>query len=709
MNISQHRRAMSAGVLGGALLLGLLVGAPTVSARPLATPPPSPSMGPADPEYADAIALGQKELQAIIAKLGASMASIALVSPDSILWSQAMGTVSGPGTTATLTTTASVGSVSKNFAAISVMQLVDAGKVKLDAPVTRYIPDFTMASPAYRTITVRMLLDHTAGFAGTNMVNSVTLTPWPGYSDATLAFLKTQRLKAKPGAVASYCNDCYTVAGILVERVSGKSYPQYVQDAVFTPLGMTNSAFAVRPFADGQVARLTMKNGSTLPVDYDNFYAAGGVYSTPTDMGALAQMYLNDGVFNGTRILSKRAIAEMGTWQVADTLNPIPDARNAVKFGLGWDTVEVLALEAAGVTAWQKGGDSATSHAAFIVAPSAELAVIVQAVSLPPVTSGVLQDIGQTVLLQALVDSGQIAKLPPVVVSVPPEVTPTAAQVSAMLGQYPQAAFRYKVVQGPGTSLQVAKLTAAGWTTQKPQFTLRTDGLWWSTGKVPTAISVYPGRGRNYLVLTSPGGYGQFLADVYLGEEVSPAKPLSRVWQARLGEQWVPVNQAAVSWLWFENPVRTFKAIPGLPGYAIAAGVVSNIPVSTSASNRVGAMFLRVPGESAGVDIYETTAVMRDGHEWMWFGNELTRPVATIPPLSSTPSIVTIGSEGYTEWRSVPAGTLVVTGDVAWRVFDSTFKPLTAGVGASSTISVPSGGFVAFFGGPGSAVTAAVS
>ncbi len=69
--------------------------------------------------------------------------------------------------------------------------------------------------------------------------------------------------------------------------------------------------------------------------------------------------------------------------------------------------------------------------------------------------------------------------------------------------------------------------------------------------------------GYRILEVIGSGGF----ADVYLGEEVSPAKPLSRVWQARLGEQWVPVNQAAVSWLWFENPVRTFKAIPGLPGY----------------------------------------------------------------------------------------------------------------------------------------------
>ena len=694
-----------AGVVGLALILALLTGVGTATARPGGVVPRDPSIGAADPEYAKAIALGQAEMQGVISRLGVSMVSIALVSPDSVLWSQAMGTVAGPGTTATLTTAASLGSVSKNFAAISVMQLVDAGKVKLDAPVTRYVPDFTMASPAYRKITVRMLLDHTAGIPGTNMVDSITLTPWPGYAEATLGFLAAERLKAKPGAVASYCNDCYTLAGILVERVSGKPYTQYVQDAILTPLGMANSSYAVRPFAEGTIGRLTMSDGSTLPVDYDNFYAAGGVYSTPTDMAALAQMYLNDGVYAGKRILSKRAIAEMGTWQVRDTLNPLPDERNAVKFGLGWDTTEVLGLAAAGVTAWQKGGDAATSHSAFIVAPAAGLAVIVQAVGFK-VTSAVLAEIGQSVLLQALVDSGQIPAMPPKVVAVPAAVTPTAAQLSAMLGYYPQSGFRYRVVPGPGNSLQVAKLTAAGWTTEKPQFTLRTDGLWWSGGKVPTAIGVYSGRGKDYLVLTAPGGYGQFLADVYLGERVGPSKPLSRAWQARLGQQWVPVNQAAVSWLWFENPVRTFTAIPGLPGYVVASGVVSSIPVRTTASSTVGTMFLRVPGESAGVDIYETTAVTRDGHEWMWFGNELARPVATIPPLTATPSTLTIGPEGYTEWRSVPAGTLALAGDVTWRVFDGTFKPLTSGSGSSGTISVPGGGFVALFGQPGTTVTA---
>ena len=320
--------------------------------------------------------------------------------------------------------------------------------------------------------------------------------------------------------------------------------------------------------------------------------------------------------------------------------------------------------------------------------------VIVQAVAFK-VNSSVLQDTANG----APAGDGRQRpdrQAPPVVVSVPPEVTPTAAQVTAMLGQFPQTGFRYKVVQGPGTSLQVAKLTDAGWKVDKPQFTLRTDGLWWSGGKVPTAISVYSGRGKNYLVLTSPGGYGQFLADVYLGEQVSPAKPLSRVWQSRLGEQWVPVNQAAVSWLWFENPVRTFKAIPGLPGYAIAAGVASSIPVSTTASNRVGAMFLRVPGESAGSSTTRRPSCATATR--MWFGNELTRPVARRC------------SARHPERHDRRRG-LHRVAQRAGRHARGHRRRRLAGVRQHvqaahgwgrgvGTISVPSGGFVAFFGGP---------
>ena len=74
-----------------------------------------------------------------------------------------------------------IGSVSKMFAAVAAMKLVNQGKVELDAPITRYLPEFTMLSPAYRQITVRMLLDHSSGFPGSTYGDAITSVYFPGY------------------------------------------------------------------------------------------------------------------------------------------------------------------------------------------------------------------------------------------------------------------------------------------------------------------------------------------------------------------------------------------------------------------------------------------------------------------------------------------------------------------------------------------------
>jgi CubicO group peptidase (beta-lactamase class C family) len=697
------RRRTVVGAIAVALVVGGLSAVPAAGAAgPLATPPPT-QIGVANPAYAQSIAVGQEALSALVSRNLASSVSVALTDANGLLWSQVMGQVAG--TPATLGTLMSLGSVSKNLAAVAVMQLVDAGRVRLDAPVTSYIPDFTMASPAYRRITVRMLLDHTAGIPGTNMTNAITLTPWPGYAQATLGFLASQRLKFAPGTIASYCNDCYTLASVLVERVSGQSYPDYVRDRILTPLGMGSTRFATAPFAPGTVGRVTLSSGATLPVEYDNFYAAGGAYSTPTDMAALARMYLNGGVANGSRILSRRAIAEMGTWQVADTVNVIPDDRNTMTFGLGWDSTSVLGLAAAGVRAWQKGGDSATFHSAFVVAPDSDLAVVVQGTGYE-IQSSMLEDIAQAILLQALVDSGQIDALPPPLPrSRPAAVTPTTAQTAAILGDYPQTGFRYRVVAGPGGGVQLAKLTAKGWKTDPEVYTLRTDGLWWNTGKVPAALNVARARGTSYLLMTLPGGDGTVWSDTYLGQRTAPGPALSPAWQARLAQTWVPVNQAAVSWFWFANPARRFVAIPGLPGYLVASSETSSVPVRPTPSG--GAMFLRVPGASAGVDIYDARPVARDGQEWMWFATELTRPVSGIPAATADGGRVRIGPEGYVEWRTVQPGTVVLTGDVSWRLFDASLTPVGAGSGPSSSIPVAAAGYLALFGLPGTPATLA--
>jgi CubicO group peptidase (beta-lactamase class C family) len=127
------------------------------------------------------------------------------------------------------------GSVSKMFAAIAVMQLVDRGVVELDTPLATYLPDFRMASGGYEHVTVRMLLDHAAGFPGTDYRNAVIRSPEPGYLDQVLQTLSMSRLKAPPGYMSVYCNDGFTVIAALVEAATGTSYVQFVQDEILTP------------------------------------------------------------------------------------------------------------------------------------------------------------------------------------------------------------------------------------------------------------------------------------------------------------------------------------------------------------------------------------------------------------------------------------------------------------------------------------------
>ena len=195
------------------------------------------------PTYDAAIQEGQTAAQELINQ-GASAVAIALVDDKRIIWSQRFGLADrDTGQIPTNTTMFGVGSVSKMFAAIAVMQLVDRGVVDLDTPLVTYLPAFRMASPGYENITVRMLLNHSSGFPGTDYRNADIRSPVPGYLDQVLQTLSMSRLKDPPGYMSVYCNDGFTITAALVEAMTGKSYVQFVQDEILTPLGMANTRY----------------------------------------------------------------------------------------------------------------------------------------------------------------------------------------------------------------------------------------------------------------------------------------------------------------------------------------------------------------------------------------------------------------------------------------------------------------------------------
>lgn len=138
-----------------------------------------------------------------------------------------------------------IGSISKVFTATAIMLLVDDGKVRLDEPVTTYLPEFRMADPRYRDITVRMLLDHSSGLPGTTGQNDFGFRYNPDVFPQILANLAQSHLKHAPGAFAPYTNDGFSLAEMVVERVSGQRFLDFLAQRVFTPLAMPDTGAGV--------------------------------------------------------------------------------------------------------------------------------------------------------------------------------------------------------------------------------------------------------------------------------------------------------------------------------------------------------------------------------------------------------------------------------------------------------------------------------
>jgi CubicO group peptidase (beta-lactamase class C family) len=622
-----------------------------------------------------------------------------------------------------------IGSVSKMFATIAVMKLVDRGVVDLDTPLVTYLPAFRMAAAGYEKITVRMLLNHSSGFPGTDYRNGVTRSPVPGYLDQVLQTLSMSRLKAPPGYMSVYCNDGFTITEALVEAMSGKSYVQFVQDEILTPLGMANTRYPLSAFPAGSFAKAYVK-GAAKPQEFVNTLASGGAYSTADDMARIAMMFLSGGRVGTTRILSSASVAEMAKDQTIGSFNPIHN--DSLAYGLGWDSVSQPGLAAVGFDGWAKQGDSNDYHAALVVSPQAQLGILVLTSGpglLPPIV------VAERVLLRALDENGRIATFPSPLLPVVPPVAPVPdGLLAAIAGEYAQGSLIMQLQPQPDGSLLASLRSDAGWTPLPPGSPLkyRRDG-WFASDQDPlTAFRVVDvdllGVPTQYILSRTPAGYGHYLNFSVVAQRVR-RRPgnLSAAWRARLSSTWLVVNENPDELAWNGmDPRLRLATVPNLEGL-IAVRPPADVPapaaghpdsrfhiVDASASDTVATMMLIIP-QSAGRDLDDLDIVQREGAEWTRFGSYTHQPLASVPVLPrGAKEVVTIGPEGYAEWRAVASEvtplqvTITTTG--AWHLYDPAFTTVANGKGNAVT-SLPAGnglGYLTLFGDPGQTITVAV-
>lgn len=233
-----------------------------------------------------------------------------------------------------------IGSTTKSFTALAVMQLVDAGAVELDASVRDYVPEFQLAGDQpVEDITVRHLLQQTSGLsdlAGGPLLASAV----DGTALEAIAELKDSELTSPPGDTWLYANANYVLAGLVVESASGMSYADYVQARIFDPLGMTHSYVSLETAAaDGLAKGHRFWFGvplATVPTHRSGLLAAGYLISTAEDLGRYLSMYLADGVSaTGERVVSTEGLHTMLAPGPVAQLGPWADGMES-QYGMGW-------------------------------------------------------------------------------------------------------------------------------------------------------------------------------------------------------------------------------------------------------------------------------------------------------------------------------------------------------------------------------------
>lgn len=251
-----------------------------------------------------------------------------------------------------------IGSISKVYTAAAMSELVTQGKVDLDKPVTTYLPDFKMADPRYKDITVRMLLNHSSGLMGSAGGNSFQFNgqalDYP--LDHLLERLSTQTLQAAPGAYSVYSNDSFSLAQLVIERVSGMDFTQVLHKYFTEPMELENTLTPWDSFDRDRLAR-TYLGAETrhTPAETLAVLGTGGIYANAND---LAQFGIHLSCID--RLMGDEYAS--GMW-------PEDSEGDALAYGLGWDSVHMFPFSQNGIQALVKGGDTLAYHAGLVVLP----------------------------------------------------------------------------------------------------------------------------------------------------------------------------------------------------------------------------------------------------------------------------------------------------------------------------------------------------
>lgn len=241
------------------------------------------------------IAKKQKELLESKRGKNGTALSVAFIKDGELISAFACGSQDGSSERpATVNDLYCVGSVGKVYCALAVLKLAEMGKVSLDTPVIDYLPCFTMSDERHKLITLRMCLNHSSGLSGTHYKQCFK-DKWDisGVYSSFLEYYKEFEFKINPGVFSVYSNDGYMLLEMVVAKVSGMSYIQFIQEYIAKPAG------AISTCSGGNILEnrvyITEKGKSA---EYVLSLGAGGILTDLTDCARIGYLFIDPkGIF----------------------------------------------------------------------------------------------------------------------------------------------------------------------------------------------------------------------------------------------------------------------------------------------------------------------------------------------------------------------------------------------------------------------------
>lgn len=272
-----------------------------------------------------------------------------------------------------------IASISKSFCALAIMQLVEQGKVDLQAPVNKYI-DFRLKKED-KQITIHHLLTHSSGIPELDATNAATnkdmFIPMSSERDF-MAFVNKagEEIVDEPGKLFMYNNDMYTCLGFIIEKVTDKRYAEYIRENILEPLKMDRSTFlkekfekdsnvitGYSPSEDGK--SLDLKEIKTDELDY----ACGGLYSSVQELQNYMIALMNGGIFDGKKIVQTSSLEKMWMPYIKP---PEGYARGDGGYGYGWGVEK----DFFGFKLVHHGGNISTSGGFLAMIPEKKMGVV---------------------------------------------------------------------------------------------------------------------------------------------------------------------------------------------------------------------------------------------------------------------------------------------------------------------------------------------